>query len=206
MQGPGVKQLVREPETDVLIERLVESARLGEVNEDDFRQLFARYRSQVERLLPRRFVGPEERRELIQEVFFAVHKGMERCPKDAFEPWLTQITRNTLINWQAKKYAKKRNAQELSLDDLPSADRFAMTDASALAAVIDEERQRELYRAMAELPPQMRRCVLLRVVRDLRIREIAEVLQVSDGTVKTHISQAKKRLRQLLGEHFQIEF
>src|SRR5206468_721278 len=89
-----------------------------------------------------------------------------------------------------------RSAQEVAWEDLTEGELTAKpTDDFRLRAsaegpldlVLTEEREERLYRAMADLPPQMRRCVMLRVVGDLKYREIAVILRVSVDTVKAHL-------------------
>lgn len=70
--------------------------------------------------------------------------------------------------------------------------------------MLEEERSRLLRNALEELPPQMRRCVQLRV-QDLRYREIAEILKVSIDTVKAHLYQARQLLKAKLGDYYQID-
>jgi len=61
---------------------------------------------------------------------------------------------------------------------------------------------RLLSSALAQLPPQMRRCVELRFGQELKYREIAAVMKISVDTVKSHLFQAREHLRQIVGEHF----
>jgi RNA polymerase sigma factor (sigma-70 family) len=72
----------------------------------------------------------------------------------------------------------------------------------ALTSVITDEQLGILQHALAELPEQMRQCVRLRLKDDLKYKEIAEVMKISIETVKSHLYQAKKRLRPLLEPYF----
>jgi RNA polymerase sigma-70 factor (ECF subfamily) len=75
-----------------------------------------------------------------------------------------------------------------------------------LRVILTEEETRLLWRAMEHLPPQMRQAVLLRI-RDLKYREIAELMHVSIETVKAHLYQARQHLRDHLADYFtDIEF
>ena len=56
--------------------------------------------------------------------------------------------------------------------------------------------------AMKDLPPQMRQAVFLRVTRDMKYREIADVMHVSIETVKAHLYQARQHLRNRLADYF----
>jgi RNA polymerase sigma-70 factor (ECF subfamily) len=64
------------------------------------------------------------------------------------------------------------------------------------------ERSRLLREAIGKLPEQMRKCLLLRVDQEMRYKEIAVVLRLSPETVKVHLFQARKRLREELGPYF----
>jgi RNA polymerase sigma-70 factor (ECF subfamily) len=61
---------------------------------------------------------------------------------------------------------------------------------------------RQVRGAMEELPEQMRKCVMLRVYQELSYQEIAVVLRLSVETVKTHLHQARQRLRIRLADYF----
>jgi RNA polymerase sigma-70 factor (ECF subfamily) len=66
--------------------------------------------------------------------------------------------------------------------------------------LLDQERAALLGQAIAGLPPQMRRCVRMRVLQDLDYGEIADALQISPSTVKVQLFKARKRLQAELGE------
>jgi RNA polymerase sigma-70 factor (ECF subfamily) len=65
--------------------------------------------------------------------------------------------------------------------------------------VLKKERSEFLHEAIQQLPEQMRRCMHLRVKKDLAPQEIADLLRLSVNTVKAHLQQAQKALRQKLG-------
>ena len=67
------------------------------------------------------------------------------------------------------------------------------------------ERSRLLREALEELPPQMKKAVLLRVTGDMKYREIAEEMEVSIETVKAHLYQARQHLRDRLSDYFRID-
>src|SRR6185295_123541 len=68
-----------------------------------------------------------------------------------------------------------------------------------LAGLLADEQVGRLRQALQDLPPQMRRCVLLRIDQNLKYREIAGVMQISIDTVKSQLSQARDRLGRELG-------
>jgi RNA polymerase sigma-70 factor (ECF subfamily) len=71
-----------------------------------------------------------------------------------------------------------------------------------LDEVLEEERRQVVRQAIEELPEQMRQCVLLQVYQELSYREIAGTLQLSVDTVRTHLSQARRQLKEKLADYF----
>ena len=67
-----------------------------------------------------------------------------------------------------------------------------------LDSLLDEERWRALRAAVAELPEQMRDCLILRLYHQLSYREIAVIKKISIETVKAHLSRARKKLQEKL--------
>lgn len=74
------------------------------------------------------------------------------------------------------------------------------TRESPLDQALRSERREVLRRAIEELPDQMRRCTELRVYQDLSYREIAAVMRRSIETVKVHLFQARKKLKESFGD------
>jgi RNA polymerase sigma-70 factor (ECF subfamily) len=178
-------------------------------SEQELRELFERYYPSVFHFFRNRGVPREDSRDLTQEVFLRVYRGIGRFRRDAsFETWLFHIATNLWLNHIRRRTAGKREAKEVSLDHvLESGGQIAAGRSLAggqereppLDGLIAEERRRAVREALAELPPQMRRCVVLRLDRDLKYREIAALMQISVNTVKSQLGQAKVRLEEKLG-------
>ena len=71
-----------------------------------------------------------------------------------------------------------------------------------MEALLEKERREKLTEAVKRLPPQMQRCVQLRIQKGLAMAEIAAVMRISVNTVKAHLHQARKVLKEELGQHF----
>ena len=179
---------------------------------DDFEQLFKRFYRPVSYFFANRGFSSEECRDLTQETFLGVYKGIGRFRRDAsVETWLFTIAGNIWRNELRSRSADKRAATEVSLAAMVD-EGARLSQASApivgpkFSGPLDDtlagERTRMLRDAMAKLPAQMRRCVLLRVEQDMKYREIATVMQVSIETVKSQLYQARERLKISLGSHF----
>lgn len=168
-------------------------------------ELFQQYYRPVVAFFMRRGFSIEESRDLAQETFLRVYKHMESFRgESSVETWLFQIAGNLYKNTLRSRQALKRDAQEVSLDESVGGDvlDWEPRDGGQLDSLLTEERSRLLRTALQDLPPQMRQAVLLRVDRDLKYREIADVMHVSIETVKAHLYQARQQLRDRLADYF----
>jgi RNA polymerase sigma-70 factor (ECF subfamily) len=140
-----------------------------------------------------------------------VHRNLAHFRGDSkFETWLFQVSTNVYKNTVRSQTTQKRDAQEVSWDDLAVSS--GVGEEAVLAAepretgpldgLLEHERSKVLHSAMQELPPQMRRCVELRVTQDMKYREIAVLMNVSIDTVKAHLFQARQLLKKKLGDYF----
>jgi RNA polymerase sigma-70 factor, ECF subfamily len=183
-------------------EQVLEAVRRFQTGDDRdaaFHLLFERYRGPVERFFTRRGVPPEEARDLTQETFLGIYRGLEGWrPEARFGTWVFKIATTTYLKRQRHRAAGKRRGVEVT-EEAPGAAAALARPGGQLAALLDDEQRRELHRAMAELPDQMRRCLALRVHQDLKYREIASVMRLSIDTVKAHLFQARQRLGERLG-------
>ena len=156
----------------------------------------------------RRGVGPEECHDHAQETFLRVYMGMERLrDADAARSYLFTTAANLWRNEIRIHQAAKRHGTEVTLDEaaLGMGASLAAGDKPAppLGSALSRERAELVRAALKELPPRMRRCVVLRLDQDLKYREIAVIMQVSVDTVKAQLHQARQRLEEILGEHFE---
>jgi RNA polymerase sigma-70 factor (ECF subfamily) len=191
------------------IEAILQQLRDGEDREKSFRALFDRFYWPLFRFFEHRGFSTEECQDLIQETFLRVYRGIEAFRGESrWEHWLFRIAANTAIKALRHRAAAKRAGQEVPLEsedegDLPAAAAGSPGGpAGPLRQLLGRERRDLLVRAIEGLPPQMRRCVRLRVLQDLDYDEIAGILQLSPSTVKVQLFKARKRLQMELGEGF----
>lgn len=181
---------------------------LGEAGEDGEALLFRKYRRRLCRYFETRGFEQEEAQDLTQETFLRVYRGeAEFLNRAQLEGWLFEIAHNVARNAWRGRNALKRAALEISLNE-PEADgttprerpdpAFLDGEADALTVAITHEQRTRLREALEELPEQMRHCVRFRLVSGLKYREIALVMKISIETVKSHLYQAKKRLKERL--------
>jgi RNA polymerase sigma-70 factor (ECF subfamily) len=198
------------PVTDDLIQRFKQGS--ASERESCFQQIFTRYNGMIRRFFQRKGMPPEDCADLTQETFLSVFRGLNDFRQEAqFESWLFTIATNTFYSELEMRKAKKRSAKVVSLDQeytdnegdtMTLRDRVAIQGPSPEETVIDDEKVRLLREVMQRLPDQMRRCITLRIVHDFSYQEIADHMGIALGTVKAHIHQAQKALRERLRPYF----
>ena len=180
--------------------------------EESFRQLFERYYPKIYRFFHRKGFSPEDCRELTQETFLSVYKGLNGFRQESpFEHWMFSIAENIWRSELERRKARKRDAPIISLDQevesrddklSPLAALIVDPEPGQLVRMIEKEKSQKLHEALQQLPEQMRRCAELRVIHDLSYSEIAGLMNVSINTAKAHLHQAKKELSKLLKPYF----
>lgn len=172
-----------------------------------FSQIYLLFYRKVYRFFVRRGFPDDTSKDLAQETFLRLYENLASFRGDArFETWLYKIAANTYKNRLRTLSTQKRAASEVTWEDVTEGE---LTTASAEESSappggkdrpLREELIEQLWAAMADLPPQVQRCVMLRVTADLKYREIAEVLKVSIETVRAHLFQARQQLKGRLGD------
>ena len=195
------------PPADIDLERIRRAIgrwQSGIDREASFRTLVESYYRPVRYYFVKRGFSAEDARDLTQETFFGVYKGLTRFRRDArFDTWLYQIAANTSHKaLRDRKVQKRRMETEArSMTDLPrDVAQPTAADPAPLGGVLAEENRARLRRAITALPVKMRTCLAMRVYQDLSYREIAAAMQLSVETVKAHLYQARQRLKRELDE------
>lgn len=151
------------------------------------------------------FVGKhDEAEDLTQEIFLKIFKSLNTFDRRAnFQTWLVSVSRNLCID-HYRSVRKERETIDRAVD--PSDLSPAAVDAGAMAALEQRDRVELLREAMAALPETLRTAVLMRDIQELSYQEIADALQVPEGTVKSRINRGRtalaQEIRRLRGEYF----
>jgi RNA polymerase sigma-70 factor (ECF subfamily) len=189
---------------------IIDELRQGLNREANYKLLFDRHYDQVYRFFRRKRLSPEDSRDLTQEVFVSVHRGLKSLRIESqFDNWLFKIARNIFANEMEHRGAKKRQGlvvpleeKDTGLGERRGVVRKTTDPKSPIEQLLEKERDHKLNEAIQGLPMQMRRSVQLRVMKGLSYAEIAAVMGVSINTVKAHLHQARKVLRKDLGQYF----
>ncbi len=166
-----------------------------------FRELVRRYERPVFSLLYRMVHDRTLAEDLAQETFVKVLNGIRSYnPQFKFSSWIFKIANNAAID-----HLRKREVDTLSLDGSPHATSADEREATSIQlgdrgeSPLQEVEARELgsaiERAITKLRPEYRACVLLRHVEGHSYEEIARILDLPLGTVKTYIHRARNELR-----------
>ena len=183
-------------------QEVVVLARHGQ--EAAYRELVRRYERPVFSLVYRMVRDRELAEDLAQETFVKALNAIESYrPEFKFSSWIFKIANNAAID-----QLRRRELDTLSLDGSPHAETPEAIEATALQigdrqeTALEEVEARELGGeieiAIARLRPEYRSCILLRHVEGRPYEEIAEILGLPLGTVKTYIHRARNELRLLL--------
>src|SRR5438309_6627824 len=170
-------------------------------HEAAFRELVRRYERPVFSLLYRMVRDRALAEDLAQETFIKVLNGIKSYKPDfKFSSWIFKIANNAAID-----HIRRKSLDTLSLDGAPDAEtpeamrataiQLAGKDETPLQEVVNRELGSAIERAIGRLRPEYRACILLRHVEGHSYEEIARILDLPLGTVKTYIHRARNELR-----------
>jgi RNA polymerase sigma factor (sigma-70 family) len=174
--------------------QLVERSRHGDA--DAYAQLVTRYQALAARTAYVITGSDADAEEAAQEGFVKAYYALDRFRAGApFRPWLLRIVANEAIN--RRKAAGRRATVDLSVvGDRPSSDTALSPEGAALAS----ERRTVVLDALRRMREEDRLVIAYRYFFELSESEMAEALGVARGTVKSRLSRAIGRLRELMPE------
>jgi RNA polymerase sigma-70 factor, ECF subfamily len=153
-----------------------------------------------------RFAGStDEAEDLTQDVFIKMYKTLNTYDLDrgAFMTWVTTITRNLLVDhFRKSKYDRVTDSLDTPVseheDAMPLSDRIEDKAPAPDSHVQSRETSETVHHALQKLSPELREAVILRDLQDMDYKEIATVLKVPEGTVKSRINRGRAELARLL--------
>ncbi len=184
LQGRGVTELDVVPELTLVL-------RASRGDRESFAELVRRHQGKVRALLLRLCGDRSLADDLAQEVFLRAYRGLVGFEgRSSFGTWVYRISYNVYLNYRARtrSYAalpEDYDARAAAPDDALSAPRSDL--------------RRDLEAAIVELPERYRAVIVLYYLQEVSYPEIAEILELPLGTVKTHLHRAKRMLRHHMG-------
>jgi RNA polymerase sigma-70 factor (ECF subfamily) len=178
--------------------KIIEQVLAGDSNA--FGTLVETYQDRVYNLALRMCGNPDDAFDLSQEAFFRAWRGLSGFQGEAaFSTWLFRLTANVCLDWLRAK--KRRPTVSLTaVDDDGEEIQMEIADpGKSPEEILEAAEDREaLAKAMNQLPVEYRQILTMRAINDMSYTEIADALQLREGTVKSRLSRARLALRNLL--------
>ena len=149
--------------------------------------------------MSRRFAGrPDQAEELAQDIFLRVYQSLHkyRLGEDSFRPWLWRIARNLLID----HCRKTRRHRESSIDSVDGWNFRDERSPDPLRSVLQNEAVENFRRSLSRLPAICQEAMMLRSFYGLQYQEVAAILDITEGTVKSRIHRGRRELARLLAQ------
>lgn len=183
---------------DIDEKKLLKKAAAGSA--EAFEQLVLTYQTPIYNLCLRMTGNPEDAADMTQESFLKAWRSLEGFHfESAFSTWLYRLASNTCLDFL--RSVKRRKQFSLTMEDADGETQLLdLTDPAPTpeASLLSAEESALLGAAMRQLDPEQQRILTLRVVNDLSYTEIAAVLDIKEGTVKSRLARARENLRKKL--------
>lgn len=186
-------------------EQLIRRAQQGD--NGAFEELLLLHQKKVYNLCLRMSANPDDALDLSQEAFLRAWRSLGQYQFEAsFSTWLFRLTSNICIDFLRRKKRRQETSLTESYDDSDEGAELAVPDAQPgpEQQAMTNETKIELARAMEQLSPEHREILQLRVIEDLQYEQIADILGVRVGTVKSRLARARLSFRKILkaGNYF----
>lgn len=177
-------------ETQVL-EKLIEEVVLGD--RAAFRKLYDEYKLKVYNTARNITKDEKAAEDILQEVFVTIYTKLYKLKKPAaFDVWLYKIVVNCCNNY-FRKNKNSISSEDSVIENLAGEDKEIPNE-----ILEKKESYEELKKCIDKLSDKLRICIVFYYFNDMSIKEIAEVLNCSEGTVKSRLFKAKKNLEKEL--------
>jgi RNA polymerase sigma-70 factor (ECF subfamily) len=169
-------------------------------NRDDFRILVEKYQQRVFRLAMGFVHDREDAEDLTQEIFLNAWLSLAKFRgSSSFSTWLHRIAVNACLNHTRKNKGTilDRISSFLGTEAVLTSE-IPLTEDNPEEIIVNKEHQEWVQRALGSLPENQRSAIVLSKYEDLPQKEIAEILNITEGAVEALIQRAKKNLREKL--------
>ena len=180
---------------------------LRAAQESAFEALILRFEQPVYNLVNRLLDNPADAADVVQEVFLKVFRKVGDFRADSsLKTWIYRIAVNEAHNqrrWFSRHRGKEIGLETESCDAPDAADWLADSGRSPYEVTLDHETRALIEAALTKVSPNYRAALVLREIEGLSYEEIADILRISLGTVKSRILRGRESLRGHLEERFQ---
>jgi RNA polymerase sigma-70 factor (ECF subfamily) len=170
-----------------------------------WQEIVQQYHRRIYNLCYRFSGSPDDAADLTQEVFIKMYRTLSTfdTTRASFMTWVATVTRNLLVDHFRKgKYDRITDSLEATPgnqdDGLTLEEKLEDRSASPESRVRSQEAQKLVHQALGKLSPELREAVILRDLQDMDYKDIALVLKVPEGTVKSRINRGRTELARLL--------
>jgi RNA polymerase sigma-70 factor (ECF subfamily) len=174
-----------------------------------WQQIVQQYHRRIYNICYRFSGSSDDAADLAQEVFIKMYRtlGTFDGTRASFMTWVTTVTRNLLVDHFRKgKYDRVTDSLQATAgnqeDGLTIAEQLEDPAASPEARMQTQQTRRMVHEALQKLSPELREAVILRDLQDMDYKEIAQVLKVPEGTVKSRINRGRTELGRLLQRNY----
>ncbi|MDD3320540.1 MAG: RNA polymerase sigma factor [Paludibacter sp.] len=162
-----------------------------------FRGLVEKYQPMVFRTVMGFVHSKEDAEDLTQDVFISIYQSLNRFQGDSeFSTWLYRIAVNTSINYVNKQ--NRRNLFQQVGDFFQNINSNENFEKNPEELTIEKEREHHIKKAIDSLSEKQRTAFVLSKYDNLSQKEIANIMNISEGAVEQHLQRAKKNLQQNL--------
>jgi len=177
---------------------LIEKVMAGE--HEAFAEFISRYKNLVLHLVNRMIPNAADREDIGQEIFIKIYRNLGDFRfASKVSTWVAKISHNTCLNYLEKK--KVPLLEDIKTDDhdpAPFVERFESNGPSPLAKVEQDDRVTILHQEIEELPVHYKTALTLFHIEEMSYAEIAEIMNLPEGTVKSYLFRARQLLRHRL--------
>jgi RNA polymerase sigma-70 factor (ECF subfamily) len=196
---PGEKKLEDAQVAVLLVRRCISGDAAA------WEEIVQRYNRRIYNICYRFAGSADDAQDLTQEVFIKMYRTLNSYDVDrgAFMTWVTTVTRNLLVD-HFRKTKQDRLTDSLDTtssdheDVMPLGEQIPDRGPAPDSKVQSREAREVVHAALQKLSPELREAVILRDLQDMDYREIATVLKVPEGTVKSRINRGRAELARLL--------
>lgn len=171
----------------------------------EYSRLVETYYQLVYRLTLKMLGNPQDAEDILQETFIKVFRHLDSFDgRSSLSTWIYRIATNEALMFLRKKHPEYISIDQSTETEAGEQDPIQIVDWCCLpeSELMSGEAKAHLDKAITSLPPGYRAVFVLRDIQGLSTRETGEVLGISEMAVKTRLSRARLRLRELLSDYF----